>query len=554
MSQALYRKWRAQSFGELAGQEPVTRTLKNAIAGNRTSHAYLFCGPRGTGKTSTGRILAKALNCLAPQEGEPCNACAMCLAVNEGRLMDLVEIDAASNRGIDEIRDLRDKVRFAPSEARRKVYIIDEVHMLTEQAFNALLKTLEEPPEHVVFILATTESHKLPATIVSRCQRFDFRRIRADAALAKLRTIADAEGIEADDTALGLIVRSSAGSLRDAENLLDQAASYYGPRFDVADLVEMLGIGGDQRARGVVEAALRRDLPTGLVWLNQAGSDGVDLRQFNREIVELLRRTMLTQAGSGDLIDASEDEREFLQRMAGAAAPDRVVSVTRRFADLDLRPESSGLLSLELALYDACTDVGEQAASSDQIQGNWPTVQVAAVESSGNALRAEPAIARRATRPRAAERSVPAEPFLPTGNLNADWAGLVDGCRSLGADATILVSMRRLQPVRIDGESVVAAAPSPSDLTKVERRKSQIEGHLAALFGRPVRLTFELQDVARPVAPSPTAPTPTAPALIEPAAEESEATADDVERLVAGPLVQHALKQHGAQIAAVEHK
>ncbi|MBI4300451.1 MAG: DNA polymerase III subunit gamma/tau, partial [Chloroflexi bacterium] len=225
-SQVFYRKWRPSTFAEVVGQEPVTRTLRNALIEERLAHAYLFCGPRGTGKTSTARILAKAVNCLGPTvDREPCNTCSTCQAISEGRALDLIEIDAASNRGIDEIRDLREKVNYAPNEMRYKVYIIDEVHMLTEPAFNALLKTLEEPPRHTIFILATTEVHKIPATILSRCQRFDFRRLPLGAATDRLRHICAEEGIEAEVEALNLIARSATGSLRDAENLLQQLHS-----------------------------------------------------------------------------------------------------------------------------------------------------------------------------------------------------------------------------------------------------------------------------------------------------------------------------------------
>src|SRR3990172_1835861 len=220
MTSVLYRKWRSQSFSELVGQEHVTRTLLNALASGRLAHAYLFCGPRGTGKTSTARILAKAINCQENAGlGEPCNRCLMCRSITEGRCLDLIEIDAASNRGIDEIRDLRDKVNFVPNEARYKVYIIDEVHMLTPQAFNALLKTLEEPPGHTVFVLATTEAHQVPSTIISRCQRFDFRRIPLPQMTERLAHICREEGISSRPEALETLARRATGSLRDAENM-----------------------------------------------------------------------------------------------------------------------------------------------------------------------------------------------------------------------------------------------------------------------------------------------------------------------------------------------
>ncbi|MCH8901889.1 MAG: DNA polymerase III subunit gamma/tau, partial [Chloroflexi bacterium] len=229
-TEVLYRKWRPRTFAELAGQERVARTLTNAIASGKVAHAYLFSGPRGTGKTTSGRLLAKALNCAEPKEGEPCNECESCRSYLEGRALDLVELDAASNRGIDEIRSLREKANFAPAAGAYKLYLVDEVHMLTEPAFNALLKTLEEPPPYIVFVLATTEVHKVPATVISRCQRFDFRRIPLAAAVERLGYVAEQEGIDCPQDALEVMARTATGSLRDAINLLEQLVDGYGKK------------------------------------------------------------------------------------------------------------------------------------------------------------------------------------------------------------------------------------------------------------------------------------------------------------------------------------
>ena len=239
---ALYRKWRSRGFFEVVGQAHVTQTLRNAVRSGTLGHAYLFAGPRGTGKTSTARILARAVNCLNPQDGEPCNHCAPCQAMLANRCLDLVEIDAASNNSVDDVRDLRDKVHYAPTEVRRKVYIVDEVHMLSTGAFNALLKTLEEPPAHVLFVLATTDVHKVPATIASRCQRLDFRTIAPRDIVARLAYVCEQEGMTADVAALELIAQQATGSLRDALSLLDQVRAYEGTAIGVAEVEEALGL------------------------------------------------------------------------------------------------------------------------------------------------------------------------------------------------------------------------------------------------------------------------------------------------------------------------
>ncbi|MEW5761800.1 MAG: DNA polymerase III subunit gamma/tau [Bacillota bacterium] len=293
--QALYRAWRPKTFAEIVGQEHVTRTLQNAILTHRLGHAYLFCGPRGTGKTSTAKVLAKACNCPARQGAEPCNACPLCAAVNDGVAVDVLEIDAASNRGIDEARELRERVKLRPAVARYKVYIIDEVHMLSHDAFNALLKTLEEPPPHVLFVLATTEIQKVPLTIVSRCQRFDFRRLGRREIVRRLEEVAAGTGLEVEAGVLELIARVSEGSLRDALSILDQVATLGDGRVTLAAAHDALGTVSHEVLAKLVLHLVAGEAAAALRLLHGVEAGGKDVRLFAREFADFLRSLLLWQ-------------------------------------------------------------------------------------------------------------------------------------------------------------------------------------------------------------------------------------------------------------------
>ncbi|OGO01044.1 MAG: DNA polymerase III, subunit gamma and tau [Chloroflexi bacterium RBG_13_52_12] len=352
-SQVFYRKWRPQLLSEVFGQEHVTITLLNALESERISHAYLFCGPRGTGKTSTARGLAKAINCLTNGKGEPCNTCDMCQAITEGHALDVIEVDAASNRGIDEIRNLREKVNYAPNQARRKVYIIDEVHMLTKEASNALLKTLEEPPPYVIFILATTETNKILPTILSRCQRFDFHRLSLNDVVTKLSHICKSEGIEIGAEALKLIARSATGSMRDAENLLQQMMTYYGKTIDLPQAQSLLGISGDRRAKELVGHIVNKDIAAGIATINNVNNDGLDLRQFHRELMEYLRVLLLVKTGSSDSIELTAEDIKELKELADKASLNQILKTVKRFGQLELSLDNYSTLPLELALVDS---------------------------------------------------------------------------------------------------------------------------------------------------------------------------------------------------------
>src|SRR5437762_1209501 len=274
------RKYRPQTFDELVGQAHVSRTLKNAVEQGRLAHAYLFVGPRGIGKTSTARILAKSLNCAKGPTITPCGKCDNCLEITGGNSLDVIEIDGASNRGIDDVRELRDNVRYAPAKGRYKIYIIDEVHMLTKEAFNALLKTLEEPPPHVKFIFATTDVQKVPITILSRCQRFDFTGIASPLIIDRLRAVAKAEAVDADDEALELLARRAGGSMRDAQSLLDQLLAFGGDRLTVEQVHQLLGTAQDERVLALASAVLEHDSPRALGLFAQAADEGAQLGEL----------------------------------------------------------------------------------------------------------------------------------------------------------------------------------------------------------------------------------------------------------------------------------
>ena len=313
------RKWRPSTFEDVVGQSHVTSTLRNAIAQNRLAHAYLFSGPRGVGKTTTARLLAKAVNCLNPDNANPDNTCELCTEVNSGQSFSVLEIDGASNRGIDEIRSLRESVRFPPAKGTKKVYIIDEVHMLTKEAFNALLKTLEEPPRHVLFIFATTEIHKLPATILSRCQRFDFRRLSGEEIAGNLRMIAAKDKITLDDGSLRLLARKADGSLRDAQSLFDQAISLCGTTITQDDIQRELRIVDQETFFRVTDTVKRKDAKAALQIVDEIVTQGYDTKEFLEGIIEHLRNIMVVKTtGSTDLVEAADGVRERYRQEADA--------------------------------------------------------------------------------------------------------------------------------------------------------------------------------------------------------------------------------------------
>jgi DNA polymerase-3 subunit gamma/tau len=356
MSQALYRKWRPARFDQIVGQEHITQTLQNSVAAGRVGHAYLFCGPRGTGKTTMARLLAKAVNCLHEEQAQrPCDQCAVCQTVSEGRFLDLIEIDAASNTGVDDIRDLRDKINFAPNLGRYKVYIIDEVHMLSTAAFNALLKTLEEPPAHAIFVLATTEEHKVPLTIKSRCQQFNFRLLTVAEISKRLQWLAEKESLTIEPGALDLIARQGAGSLRDAESLLDQLVVAPGDTITLERAQMVLGTAANSSVLALTDAWLNASGAEGLGIIHEALVSGADARQFCRQMVNHLRTLLLLQAAGLDLaVDVPDEHKGAMLAQAQRAPRQDLIKAIKRFQEAALKPIASWQpqLPLELAFME----------------------------------------------------------------------------------------------------------------------------------------------------------------------------------------------------------
>jgi DNA polymerase-3 subunit gamma/tau len=464
VSEVLYRKWRPQSFSEVAGQDAITRTLRNSVASGRLAHAYLFCGPRGTGKTTLGRLLAKAANCAAPAVGEPCNKCDSCLAFIEGRAMDFIEQDAASHNSVDDIRQLRENVILTPMAGERKVYLLDEVHMLSTAAQNALLKTLEEPPPHIIFVLATTESHKVSPTIVSRCQRFDLKRIPMPAAQDRLAFICEKEGLTLDAASLEEIARAATGSLRDGINALEQVVTYYGKSPTHEQVCEALGLSVDARSGQLARLALGGDLTGGLMLIAQVRDDGIDIKQFAKQVVKYLRGLLLAKAGASESLDLPREMAAEVKADAAKLAKGDIIRALQLFGRIDFREDaaaSGGSLPLELALVEFVSSATEPRAE--------PAVTAAPPKAALKAAKppAEPPV------PPVIERSAPAPAAEPT---KASELAVEP------AMAEILVEEPVLEPMGAAPGSAPASGASDDLLERVRQSLKESQKQLSALL------------------------------------------------------------------------
>jgi len=444
MSQALYRKWRPKQWDEVVNQEHIIQTLRNAVTGGRVAHAYLFSGPRGTGKTSVARILAKAVNCLNEDlAARPCNACAHCEAVDGGHFLDLIEIDAASNTGVDDVRALREKINFSPNQGRYKVYIVDEVHMLSTAAFNALLKTLEEPPPHAIFILATTEIHKIPATVLSRCQRHEFRRLSVKDISAQLARVVKQEKLSAEPEALILIARQATGSMRDAISLLDQLASTgQEVKLDLAHSV--LGIATGQVVLEIIESVMSRNAAGGLDAVQLALDGGTDARVLARQIVDYLRVLLLVKMGNEAGLESTPEARSQHKRHAEAFSVADLLRMIRVFnnAVVEVRSVWQPSLMLELALVESIESPSESPVEPSPGGGGTAArpAATAARKPSPSAKPVHPDRSAEAGDPELLARLSHAwkQIWQAVKPLNPTLAGLLNSCKLLGIHDGVL--------------------------------------------------------------------------------------------------------------------
>jgi DNA polymerase-3 subunit gamma/tau len=509
MAQALYRKWRPQTFEEVVGQEHVTQTLRNALVAGRVGHAYLFAGLRGTGKTTMARLMAKAVNCLAEDvAARPCNECSICLAVNDGRFLDLIEIDAASHTSVDDVRELREKVGFRPNEGRYKVYIIDEVHRFSGSAFDALLKTIEEPPDHAIFILATTEIHKVPATILSRCQRFDFRRIPVKQITQRLVKLAEEEGISAQPEALALIALTATGSLRDAESMLDQLASANPIGITLAQVQSTLGTIDTQLVARLVDNLVQREVASGLATIDEALDQGADLRQFVRQVVDHLRNMLLIKLDGSDLLDTGLEDLGRLEGQTEQIETPDLIRAIKRFSksEGELRGGWHPQLPLELALIEAMGMSSADAPGAVDV-GTRPTglrPEPSAPSESSDPIPAgaqpeRTAVFEQPTEPEvsaapAAKTASPDSVGLDLGQVLRLWRTVLDTMRE--RDRSVQALLNSTRPGKVQDDTVILYVAHEFARSKLSQSRSKrlVEQVLSEELGQACRIDLLVVD------------------------------------------------------------
>ncbi|MCM3342191.1 DNA polymerase III subunit gamma/tau [Paenibacillus sp. MER TA 81-3] len=535
---ALYRAWRPQSFHDMVGQQHIIQTLQNSLRERRFSHAYLFSGPRGTGKTSAAKILAKAVNCEQGPGPEPCNACEACRRITAGSVMDVVEIDAASNRGVEEIRDLREKVKYAPTEVRHKVYIIDEVHMLTTEAFNALLKTLEEPPAHVMFILATTEPHRLPATIISRCQRFDFRRVSLDEQVARLERVCADESIQADQESLTYIAKLSDGGMRDAISLLDQAASFTDGQVTYQQVLDITGGMPEEQFAELAQAVQAGDVGTILMVIERLMQEGKSADKCMESLLYFFRDLlMMKMVPSGDALTDRLTRVEVFRDLAETFTAERLFQIidtlNRYQTDMKFAVQPQTLFEVALlqlaaqgqsfssghtgaaGLQDTVSapqGTAEQSSSVQHLQRQVASLeakldqllksgaavssqQEPAAERTQAATRSSGRVSRLANKPPQFERYIADKDSSEFGRIRGNWGQVLQRVKEAGV--TIHAWLVNGEPVSALEDRILVAFKNTihRDTTEKPNNKQVIERVLSDTFGKPYQLdTMMLKD------------------------------------------------------------
>jgi len=489
---SLYRKYRPRTFAEIVGQHHVTQTLANAVKADRIAHAYLFSGPRGTGKTSTARVLAMAVNCEHGPTAEPCGECEPCRRIIAGNALDVIEIDAASNRGIDEIRELRERVGLAPADARMKIYIIDEVHMLTPEAYNAFLKTLEEPPAHVIFVLATTEPHRVLPTILSRCQRFDFHRVGLRDLEATIRSVAAKEKLKVDDKAVALLAHAADGSARDALTLLDQAAAYAEDEITPETVTEILGGIDFSLLAEFTDVLIQRSTSDALAFIERVVSDGKDLRQLIGSLIAHFRDLLLLSLDrrGREAVTLPEESLAQAMQQASALSSEEIVRALDLLAETDreLRFTSQPRLLVELAAVRLCRGVQPVAGAAEPVPRTQQQVAAAAKREEPSGPAPEPQAV--------AEQPAPSEPLgLP--DLRRRWDELIVELRRARKSAESAF-LREAVPVALDdGVLVLEFTQQFHHDQMTEKRREVVAGALRRLFGLDVtiecRMATEVQ-------------------------------------------------------------
>lgn len=518
---SLYRKYRPQTFAEIVGQQHVTTTLANAACAGRLHHAYLFTGPRGTGKTSTARILAKALNCESGPTATPCDACAHCQGITAGTSIDVIEIDAASHGGVDDVRDLRDRVAFAPASARMKVYIVDECHMLSTAGWNAFLKTVEEPPGHVVFVFATTEPHKVLPTILSRTQRFDFKRLSAADLAAHVETIGAREDLAFEPGVADLVARAGDGSVRDTLSVLDQVIAFTGPKVTLAGVADVLGTVADQVLADLAERIATGDVAGLLVAVGRLADSGQDLRQLARDAVEHLRSLLLLQAApDARLVETTPERLASLAAQAGRFGRVELIRAIELLADAQAQMRrGSTRLPLEIALVkaampEACGDAAALGARLDRLERGAPvTAPVVA-----------PVVAPVPSTPQEPEPVVPTTsstpPALGVERVRQSWPAVLEAAKrqSLRLGAMLTAG----QPVALDGDDLTVRFPYAfhAESCSTDQAREALRAIFAELLGGPLTIHAIVADAAA-IAPASPQPAEEVEAVLE--AEAAEA-------------------------------